>query len=465
MPKHTPEEQAIYFVDRPAFTSEPSEMIDAVPAYLKAALQIDDALMNKPHGVMQREFGGPLTAAYINRFDPMTIWLKVENYLYHHKPALHNSVAGKTLPSQVAADTTSELDEYLGPRKDAAPVKPPHWTDIKSARGEFWARVSGDLISGFNVLGIPMIGRETMVRDIIGSRLHDTRYTKLEAIDAVLKELAIKYLQPTPANGTNGAASNEAVFGNADEVKEETTVTDKTVDQLKQDWLEWLEWQETDREQMIDVLNDHLDNIGSRRRIKSLTEWSDFDEARAILDAYRKSLAPTAEPSNDTPLYEAPFSSTFKMIDTHGIEVSTTIRAANETIGDAAVERAIENKLKRGYTANRQPTGNAGAPAQSPVTSAANSTSGVASCVLISVGLSYEGSKPQLSFDCDGWDKPLRFTQGPDKMARLLQGIRKPDGTPFTPADLTNGRKFAGQWNVSWSKPGQYYNVDAVNPA
>jgi hypothetical protein len=98
------------------------------------------------------------------------------------------------------------------------------------------------------------------------------------------------------------------------------------------------------------------------------------------------------------------------------------------------------------------------------------SDGGEVTCVLITVGTSFtDPSKLQLEFTIDGWDKPLRFTKPPDKMVQLLANVRKFDGTPFTAADFTNGKKmFPGNWKVAYrpsQKDSKYNDVMAVKAA
>jgi hypothetical protein len=161
-------------------------------------------------------------------------------------------------------------------------------------------------------------------------------------------------------------------------------------------------------------------------------------------------------------LPESPFSANFKLIDKHGIEVQFTIRAESGAAGVPKVDAAIEYLLAHEYTTNRPAPAHNGNGASVP---AQDSAGGLATCVLISVGESYEGHKPQLNFECDGFDKPLRFTKATDSMVNLLKNVRKIDGTPFSSADLTNGRKFAGQWLVKWSQNDKYKNVESVSAA
>lgn len=88
-------------------------------------------------------------------------------------------------------------------------------------------------------------------------------------------------------------------------------------------------------------------------------------------------------------------------------------------------------------------------------------------CSLIKVGTSYEGNKPQLQFECDGFADPLRYTKG--DMHKILANVRQGNGKPFTAADMVNGKKFGGEWLVDWEKVEKdgktRWNVVAVRPS
>ncbi|HEV8525451.1 MAG TPA: hypothetical protein VGQ71_13215 [Terriglobales bacterium] len=90
--------------------------------------------------------------------------------------------------------------------------------------------------------------------------------------------------------------------------------------------------------------------------------------------------------------------------------------------------------------------------------------------MMIKVGKSYTGNKPQLQFEVDGFEKPLTYTKDDaGQLAKILDKVRKGDGSAFTAADLTDGRKFGGAWSVNWAKNEKdgktYTNVMSIEPA
>lgn len=94
---------------------------------------------------------------------------------------------------------------------------------------------------------------------------------------------------------------------------------------------------------------------------------------------------------------------------------------------------------------------------------------GTSPCLMIRVAQSYGGGKPQLEFECDGFEMPLRYTKdNPAHLAQLLTGIKQTNGAAFTAADMAAGRKFGGNWLVDWAKATKgdktYTNVVAVRP-
>jgi hypothetical protein len=85
---------------------------------------------------------------------------------------------------------------------------------------------------------------------------------------------------------------------------------------------------------------------------------------------------------------------------------------------------------------------------------------GMGHCVKMSLATSYSGGKPQLQFECDNLQHPLRYTKSIDDMKTLLKtaGVSKP---------LIAGQKWkiGGEWNVEWAKPpdSKYRNVLSVS--
>ena len=92
---------------------------------------------------------------------------------------------------------------------------------------------------------------------------------------------------------------------------------------------------------------------------------------------------------------------------------------------------------------------------------------GVGHCVMMSLTKSYSSGKPQLQFECDNLEHPLRYTKGIEDMKELLKtaGVSKP---------LVAGQewKIGGEWNIDWAMPPaknpgdtRYRNVQSVSRA
>lgn len=86
-----------------------------------------------------------------------------------------------------------------------------------------------------------------------------------------------------------------------------------------------------------------------------------------------------------------------------------------------------------------------------------------AQCVMIEVGTSYTGNKPQLKFACNGLEHPLTFTKDVNEMAKLLAPLG------FTVGHMVIGQKYPVNCIVTYtesSKDGKTYkNVQSVRPA
>ena len=84
-------------------------------------------------------------------------------------------------------------------------------------------------------------------------------------------------------------------------------------------------------------------------------------------------------------------------------------------------------------------------------------------CVMIEVGTSYTGGKPQLKFACDGLEFPLTYTKSAGDMVKLLAPLG------FTAAHLVTGKKYPVSCIVTYSenvKDGKTHkNVDKVEAA
>jgi hypothetical protein len=157
-------------------------------------------------------------------------------------------------------------------------------------------------------------------------------------------------------------------------------------------------------------------------------------------------------------------------IDPNG-RLMLTVRSRPGESGDSYLIR-FDTMLKklgeRGFnvkpsSGNAAPLTAPGEPSPAPVTG--NAKGGTAHAVLMKVGLSYSGNKPQLQFECDGMEHPLSYTRPVADMIKLLALVGQ-----YTPDQLTNGKKYAVNYRVDWelgeptSDGKRYRNIVAVRP-
>lgn len=92
--------------------------------------------------------------------------------------------------------------------------------------------------------------------------------------------------------------------------------------------------------------------------------------------------------------------------------------------------------------------------------------SGTARAVLMKVGTSYAGNKPQLQFECEGLERTLNYTKSVAEMIKLLAPVGN-----FTAAQLQNGKKYTVNYLIDWElgEPNgegkRYRNILAVRPS
>ena len=214
----------------------------------------------------------------------------------------------------------------------------------------------------------------------------------------------------------------------------------------------------------VDYLQLYIENFtemeDTERHFKNTASNASEDTPPAIGVHEMQYEAPSAQKSAEKPapisqLPEAPFSANFKLVHKSGVEIQFTIRAASGAEGIPQIDKAIDYLLSSGYT-TRQQAAQSLPPNATPIgdaPSAQQNNSGKSPCMMIKVARSFTGNKPQLEFEVDGFENPIRFTSdNPGKLAAALKGIRKPDGSEFTAADMTDGRKFGGNWMLSWEK-------------
>lgn len=101
--------------------------------------------------------------------------------------------------------------------------------------------------------------------------------------------------------------------------------------------------------------------------------------------------------------------------------------------------------------------------APSPAPASASDNGGTAHAVLMKVGKTYSGNKPQLQFTCEGMDFPLNFSKPADKMQQLLAAVGQ-----YTLEMLAIGKVYQVDYLIDWhlGEPGtdgkRYKNIDAV---
>ncbi len=170
---------------------------------------------------------------------------------------------------------------------------------------------------------------------------------------------------------------------------------------------------------------------------------------------------------------EAGFSMNFFWVDADGAETQFTMREATWQTGLANVESFKAGLRKLGYMPKAEYQRKNGAPANTSAPGApspAESDKGAVKAMMIKVVSSFNGGKPQLEFEVEGFEHPLRYTkESAGLLAQLLKDVRKLDGTPFTAADMETGKKHIGNWTIDWQKAERdgktYYNVMRVRAA
>ncbi len=108
--------------------------------------------------------------------------------------------------------------------------------------------------------------------------------------------------------------------------------------------------------------------------------------------------------------------------------------------------------------------GNGNVPAPSPEIV---SDGGTARAILMKVGKSYTGNKPQLQFEVEGMEHPLSYTRPVGEMMKLLAPVGA-----YSPEMLADGKKYAVDYLIDWklgdpSGPDnkRYRNILAIRKA
>lgn len=179
--------------------------------------------------------------------------------------------------------------------------------------------------------------------------------------------------------------------------------------------------------------------------------------------------------TGDRIVYSEPPYSFNATLSRHGIRGQFTVRVRP---GDLAedflwrIDKVLEKCLAHGWGAGegQQVAVSTGAATQAPpppatTPSAPPANGGTARAVLMKVGKSYKGDKPQLQFECDGMKDPLRFTKSVPEMIKLLNGVGQ-----YTGDMLTEGKKYAVNYLIDWEygppndKGIQYQNITQIRP-
>lgn len=169
---------------------------------------------------------------------------------------------------------------------------------------------------------------------------------------------------------------------------------------------------------------------------------------------------------------EAVYSFSTTALGKDGMTATWTIRARVGENGQEFFHRAdnfLQYAIKHGWTlpqrAPAPPTPvAANAPvAELPPAPGTTEDGGTAHAVLMKVGKSYSGGKPQLQFECEGLEHPLSYTRPVPDMVKLLAGVGK-----YTPDMMTDGKKWAVNYLIDWKlgdpngEGKRYRNVIAV---
>lgn len=193
------------------------------------------------------------------------------------------------------------------------------------------------------------------------------------------------------------------------------------------------------------------------------------EEMSAELEAYKKEVQTLTKQLDE----HAPEAIYAVSIDRSGNPLFTIRARPGEPLDRYAFR--VDQAIKKFSAMGIIKSGNAEqAPAASQPQPVANGTTpqppqdangGTAHAVLMKVGLSYTGNKPQLQFECDGMEHPLSFTRPVADMIKLLAAVGK-----YTPEMLANGKKYGVDYLVDWqlgepnAEGKRYRNIVAVRP-
>lgn len=108
-----------------------------------------------------------------------------------------------------------------------------------------------------------------------------------------------------------------------------------------------------------------------------------------------------------------------------------------------------------------------GAPAAPPAKAPPaerDTTTYEAHAVLMEIGESYKGNKPQLVFHCDGLADPLKMTSRDTGVSSLIKALNRVGN--YLPDGLTKGRKYNVDYVIHWcwSEDSKYRNIIDIFP-
>lgn len=163
---------------------------------------------------------------------------------------------------------------------------------------------------------------------------------------------------------------------------------------------------------------------------------------------------------------EAPASWNIRYDNAFGAGEQITLRG--ERYGDIAADAEAARKWVLEHTrpvSGAQQTVTLPAPAlpQASAQSVPQAAPQEAACMMIEVGTSFQGNKPQLKFYVAGFDKPLTYTRPIEDMVKLLTPLG------FTAAHIIIGQRYtvnAVVTHAASTKDGKtYHNVVSVRAA
>lgn len=394
------------------------------------------------------------------------VWRKVR---YGNRPGSTNVVQTiellpeDTVTDQVADKTTLKTEF---PRDDDNQPAD-HWIDDKGARGAFWAKVTPWIKwTGFTAKP------DVFVHDVIGEV-----HAFTDGYDAAVEAICKAAMRRTVTARINRAMTLQDFidaigYSSLEDARSKGMLTDKEIMKLMDDYLA------SDKHKGNEPQTQQPASTPPQTQAPEAPPAGATDAGAIPLPDTTENATATISDGKTTPvasgMSEAGFSMNFFWCDADGAETQFTMREATWQAGLANVEKFKAGLRALGYMPKAEYAKLHGVPSAAPVAAAtpapADSDKGAVKAVMIKVGSSFNGGKPQLEFECDGFEHPLRYTkESAGLLAQLLKDVRKLDGTPFTAADMETGKKHIGNWTIDWQKTEKdgktYYNVMRVRAA